>query len=1384
MSTVEPPAGVKISYRQQYRRCGKPGCPTCSGGPGHGPYWYASWWIDGRSRSRYIGKELPAGSIVAPAAARIDPPAVPAPVPSVAQELALPALRVRTLGGFAVWRGDQLLSPEIWTRRKKAAILFKCLLTAPGYRIHRDQLIDLLWPETEDTTNTVNLRYTVHLLRRMLDRPHPTEHAGAATEVAPVEEPGATAQRGYIRTEGELVALVPAPDAEPPPDWLDAATFARAATAALVGRDLPACHAALALYTGDYLPDEVYEEWAAARRDPLRQQWLALLLHQASLAAARGDDEEAATALQRVLTADPAHEAAARSLLRLQALAGRRTEAIRTYRRLAEALRRDLDVAPELETQALYRALLDGTLERAPAPAAAAARPTPVQPALDAFAGERTGAEQERALVGRARELEQLRVALAQAGSGHGGLLILDGPAGMGKSRLLAEFLRMARRHGALVLSGRAYRQEGQLPYGPLQDALRGYVQAQPAALLQAQMPFHAVLVRLIPELATLLTGLPAAAALEPRAERHRLFAALGGLLVDIGRRLAEAHGAGSPVVLALEDLHWADVTTIQALHYLERTGRDAPLLIVGTCRTDELGPESPLAGLVAELQGGSSPQVLRLGALGQEEVAALLETLLAPQPVAVEVVELVATQSRGNPLFAGELVAAMREAGRIALRDGSWRIHLDGRLGRRGMAPPMLGATLPVPARIQALIRERLGRLDTLSRRLLPLCAVLGQHQAYEVLCAASDLSEEEILDALEVLLAAAVLEETVLQPAPSGGSAARGAGHPGYLFHHPLIQEAVYQSTPVARRTLLHRRAGEALERFLGAEAPARAVDLAWHFGQAGHHARAAYYAQVAGDQAARAYAGPEAVAHYLEARAHIEHLSAGDGAHDEERSRLDEKLGDVRLLLGEFATAREDFARARDGEASSTRRAELWRKEGASWERRGEFDRALAALDAAAAEGEHTAAGGELPPALLATLAVSRAAIQFARGEYESATAAATGALDSLGEQRHGAVARAFQILGNVATEQGDLDRAEACYRRSLAVWEQLDDQQGIASVWNGMGLVAAERGETARAEEYHRRSLAIRERIGNPFGVGASWNNLGNLAYDRGEYAEAAACYQRSLAIWEQIGDLNAAGGCWNNLGGLAMAQGDLQQAESCRRRSLAIWEQIGNRTGVGVCWQNLGNAAQARGDLAQAEECYLRGLAILEQTSMHEPIAACWTGLGEVAGERGDIRGATSLFRRARRLGRQRGLRRAEASASLAGARVYLRVAPARRSYLRAASAMLAHARALAHDLAEITVQALLLDAELRLRQGGAEAARPVAAAALELAIGRQARLEQGLAHRLLGRCSLIEGDRAGAAAELQAALALQTACGASLEAARTERILTGVSAVR
>ena len=280
----------------------------------------------------------------------------------------------------------------------------------------------------------------------------------------------------------------------------------------------------------------------------------------------------------------------------------------------------------------------------------------------------------------------------------------------------------------------------------------------------------------------------------DPLPDRFRLFTAVAGFL----RRLA----ARAPVVLVLDDLHAADEASLQILHYLARTGRDSPLLLLGTFRTEEVGSTDPLGMLLAELHRERLSVRLDLSRIGPGESEVLVAALLGGGPCEQTVFEAVYQLAEGNPFYTEEVVQALREGGQLENTDGRWRL--------RGEV-----ATLPGP--LADPIIARLERLARSAQEVLTLAAVIGRDSPYRLLRLSSDLPEAELLDALDECLNRRIFEETA----------------EGYRFGHPLQRAALYERISRARRASLHGRVAGALETLHGDRLTAHAEALAHHLG-----------------------------------------------------------------------------------------------------------------------------------------------------------------------------------------------------------------------------------------------------------------------------------------------------------------------------------------------------------------------------------------------------------------------------------------------------------------------------------------------------------------------------------------------------------------------
>jgi class 3 adenylate cyclase/tetratricopeptide (TPR) repeat protein len=442
--------------------------------------------------------------------------------------------------------------------------------------------------------------------------------------------------------------------------------------------------------------------------------------------------------------------------------------------------------------------------------------------------------------VGRAAERDRLDELWGQAREGSLRVALIGGEAGVGKTRLSTHLALQAHGEGATVLYGRCDEDLG-VPYQPWVQALGYFVKEAPAPMLDGHVErFGGDLARLVPGLGDRLSGLPAPRQSDPETERYLLYAAVAGLL--------EGAGEQEPVVLILDDLHWADGPTLSLLRHVVTAGSSMRMLIVGTYRDSDLAREHPLTALLADLHREQGVQRLKLTGLQAEDVLALMEAV-AGQDMEEEGRELareITRETAGNPFFAGELLRHLTESGAIVQEDGGrWR--LVGEVSDLGL-----------PQSVREVVGRRVERLGSDARTALSAAAVIGRDFDLDLLVAVVEIDEARLLELLEEAVAASLLQES-----------SERAGR--FTFTHALVEHTLYEDLGRTRRARLHQRVAEALEAQCGEDPGERLGELAAHWAAAtvsANPGKALHYAQRAGERALAALAPDEAVRWYRQA------------------------------------------------------------------------------------------------------------------------------------------------------------------------------------------------------------------------------------------------------------------------------------------------------------------------------------------------------------------------------------------------------------------------------------------------------------------------------------------------------------------------------------
>ncbi len=1249
----------KITYRQQFTRCGKQRCHKCREGAGHGPYWYAYWSENGRTVSKYIGTHLPEHL-----QAEISQNSS-----STAPQKSTPSLRIYLLGQFRIERSVngkwQAIDSRNWHRRRARALL-GCLLSSPGRRLGREQVMEQLWPDLDINVAANRLNGAVHELRQILE--------------PDIERPAASR---LLRLERDILQL-----ADSNHIWVDTEAFEALVKEAFITDDPQRAETLLeeaaSLYRGSYLLEALYSEWAAPRRDALQRAWVSMLLKLAQLQTEQKAYVQAIDTLDRLRTADPTNETALQHLMILLTHLDRRGEALQVYRRHVTMLKRDYESEPLPETAQLYESLLRKDIARLPSlvkssspqeqesPPSPPSPPHPFEQARQPFTRPsfQLGRHNQSPLIGRQGELEIMRQVLLAAETGadtatrtlaaeplsrpssqqhtyssrpsRASFILLKGEPGIGKTRLAEELSLQAYTRGWTVAWSRSYEQEIAIPYRPWIELLRTLLQGvnDIAALqdmtslakensLLAPVPsfklerLSAFLPELTPQTAP---QRPPQRALHEQERIHLWEATLG---------LLSAISSIQPLLLVFDDLHWADDSTIELLTYLTHHLQNQRILFIGTCRDGELAPQQRLYTLIQDLHREQVITTISVHPLTQAQIGTLVAHL--PQ----EMIERIQEQAYGNPFFAEELA---RYIGGTTANEEEARLpdHSEQKITAHSGYPPhqhmphLPRAQNNLPEAIAAVLERRLNKLIADCRQLLSKAAVLGGSFTFnQLLPMASEPTEDSVLDLLEEALQAGLLTEE-----------GRGA-HITYHFWHPLIISHLYARLSAARRAQLHRKAAEAIK---AAHDPASdetkiAATIFYHLSHGGGSPQQlAHYAELAGHHAYALSAYAEAQHYYLQALLALMN-KAGDNAADiaiEHLSdispldlaqaatldplyacRLLEYIAECSLTQGNFEDARSLYQCILDYRTDTCHQrmladekadkhyfqqqeaqiqALLWREIGNTWSYTGECALAYECYE----RGRtimHDA--GVTTGAAWACLQIEYGEIFRLSGSYQKAREHLEDALSMLRQivqPAQGNTPSHTQPATPARRRHSQLTRIE----RAL-----LGDQFEIGYAHERLGIVEASIGRFNEAQANMQVALSIYEQGELVSATARVCGNLGAVHILRGEHDAARTYMHRALGLAERSGDLPNMAFIAINLGEAAHHAGDLKEAESWFKRSLELGERVNDRERLSWCYADMAAVQKDLGLLQEAQQNILQaisiGRAIKNQRCIHHAL---------------------------------------------------------------------------------------------------------------------------------------------------------------------------------
>ena len=811
-------------------------------------------------------------------------------------------------------------------------------------------------------------------------------------------------------------------------------------------------------------------------------------------------------------------------------------------------------------------------------------------------------------MVGRQAELEVAQSKLAMALANRGQIIGITAEAGMGKSRLAAEIIRLASEYGMYGYGGACLSYGTKSNYLVWRDILRGlfgldsswspeqqihHLEQELAAVdrlaqatpLQPRLPLLSVALNL---------PIPDNDLTRPLDAKTRK-SLLETLIVEYVRY----HTTLAPMLLVIEDAHWIDPLSQDLLEAVGRHIQNLPALLLILYRPPEMDDSGGaiVSSRLSRVISLPHAAELRLAEFTPPEaeylIALKLSQLFGPQAnVPPTLLKQITKRAQGNPFYIDELINLIHDHN-IDPEDTEALKNLE------------------LPDSLHSLILSRLDQLDERAKTTIKVASVMGRlFKADWLWRVYPELgTPEEVRSHLTRL---SRLDLTPLdKPDPELE----------YLFKHIVTRDVAYESLAVATRTMLHEQVGRFLEHLytgsFGVQEVVAHLDLlAYHYGLSKNVDKQREYFRKAGEAAQAAYANEAAIHHFRQLLPLL---------NDDEKIPILLKLGQVLELVGEWDEAEGACRQALElSTKSDDLKSQTLSQQalGNLLERQGDHDAALEWLKQSRAG--FTQLGDS---AGVSDVLEDIGSVYWQQGDYEAARALTTESLKlcrSLGDKM--CIAHALQNLGNVAFDQDDYDDAQALYRESLELWRELGNRLGAANLLSNLGLVARNHGSYEAARELFDESLIMRRELGDRWGIADSLNCLGDVAKNLGALDRAQALHEESWRLFQEMGDRGRIAGALDDLGVVAYLQGDYEKARAFFEESVTMFRELKEKPDIANSLNNLGLAAAKLGDSVRAAGIFRESLTLCHELGDKLGVAENLAGLAGVAASSKDLSG--------------------------------------------------------------------------------------------------------------------------------------------------------------
>ncbi len=789
---------------------------------------------------------------------------------------------------------------------------------------------------------------------------------------------------------------------------------------------------------------------------------------------------------------------------------------------------------------------------------------TPSRPAASEL---RPSPERGIHLVNRVEEMNVLRDAVDKAVRREGYLVFLYGEPGIGKTRLAHEVGTYARLRGMQVLSGKPptlFKMDGVSPYSLWKEVINRYLERCTPEQLYRVIGFYPDEVsKLVPELKHILGSIPQSLPISAEYERDRLFEAVSQVIINISKE--------TPLLVILDDLQWADQSSLLLLHYLVQGGHEESLLLLGAYRDTDIDERHPLPPVLMELNRERLLHSVSLKRLSFEDVVEMVQQILGQEDVPLTFCQNVYEKTQGNPFFVEEVIKSLMEEDIIYREGDAWKIR---------------ETRIEFPETVKNIVKKRLSRLDDECQHVLTMASFVGNEFTFEALRVITTIEEDNLLDLMEKILKTGLIKEKVIR------------GEDVYSFADSIVRDVVHEEVSHLRYKKLHNVVGNALEKLYAETIDEHFRELALHFLEGGDREKALDYFLKAAENSLKVHASNEAASSFQEAL----NLLHAKGNDLHQRARILEELGDIKEVVGDndacmkhWNDALSVFNQVHEKEAV----ARLHRKIASLlWDEIGDMEKAQKHHETALRVLESEPESCEL-----ANLYEDMAHMYYRVGDYTQALPWAEKGLDLAKTLNNTeAIASSYASLGTIFSQIGDKKKGREYLENALkTVLDTCVCHQEIAlrAYHNLSGLLPAEENESAL--EYLEKGFELAKKVGHI--AYQSWlgSALASWHFRMGSVRKALLLIEESVALDRKIGYTAHLSLSVSSLGFFYMVLGDWDKSEHYHEEALTISQKTNNVDSITTSYGNLGLLYFEKGEYSKAIELFEKIFEIYEKT---------------------------------------------------------------------------------------------------------------------------------------------------------------------------------------